>query len=249
MGVEVVNGTRRRYGPHSPLDLVESFHSMEGEVHTHVVEFSYTELPTASEDDNVIGYIPDNSFILSAHLYAKVGADGADPTSTGTLVTSDAVTVATADDSYAGTGLFQPLIDAGATVGDTLTVAGFTNAGNNGTVTIVTITADKITVSENLTDEAAGQTATFALDIDEDYLSIGLANTDGTSLDPDGLLVFTDLTDIDDDVTWHVGAGAQVGAAITDDKVVVASLGLPDYQTITDGKFKLVIQYLIMAGS
>lgn len=58
------------------------------------------------------------------------------------------------DDSYNDSASDFPLL----VVGDTFLATGFANAGNNGTKTVATRTAAKITVDESLTDEAAGVT-------------------------------------------------------------------------------------------
>lgn len=62
--------------------------------------------------------------------------------------------VATTDDSFtaaAGLAVFLP--------GHLLYASGFTNVGNNGLLNVVTAVAAKVTVSQNLTDEAAPPTA------------------------------------------------------------------------------------------
>jgi hypothetical protein len=71
------------------------------------------------------------------------------------------VSVATADDSYNDAvedlSIFKP--------GQKIWVEGFTDGSNNGLKTVVTSAANKITVSENLADEAAGDTITITAQV------------------------------------------------------------------------------------
>lgn len=248
--VSTINGARKRYGPYSGNDCVVGASSMRGEVHEHVLHFSYADLPQARTLDNTVLPIPDNSFILSAHLYVKVTADGADPADTGDVVVSDAISAAASDDSFnSAGGLFQTLIDLGAGPGSIINVAGDAEAMNEGAHEIITISATKIVVDSALTDDAVGDEVTISLDLPA-YFNVGLANVDGSSPDPDALLAVTAETSLTAG-TWVVGAGAAIGAAITDPKVVTVGVGLldgDDYtgQTLVAGKFKLVVRYLSM---
>jgi hypothetical protein len=74
---------------------------------------------------------------------------------------SNAVTAATADDSYAATDIGTSTFAAG----EHISVAGFSDSANNGTKTLVTVGANKVTVEENLADEAPGD----SIVIDEFY--------------------------------------------------------------------------------
>lgn len=68
--------------------------------------------------------------------------------------TSNAVTFATADNSIAATGIGTSTFAEG----DTFTVSGASESGNNITFTVVSVTANKIIVAETVTAEAAGAT-------------------------------------------------------------------------------------------
>lgn len=61
---------------------------------------------------------------------------------------SEITAVATADDSYAGTG-----INTNFAAGDLIFASGFTDAGNNGLKTVASVSAGKVLVSQNLVNE------------------------------------------------------------------------------------------------
>lgn len=81
-------------------------------------------------------------------------------------VTSTAIDADTTDDSFNGTGLFGDF-----EAGQVITVSGFTEAANNGTFTILTASADVITVDADLTTEAAGDSVTITTD--EERIAVG----------------------------------------------------------------------------
>ena len=73
-------------------------------------------------------------------------------------VAKTTISAAAADNSYNDSGAGLPVY----TVGDTVTIAGFTTAGNNGAAVVVSSTASKLVVSGlTLTDETAGDTVTI----------------------------------------------------------------------------------------
>jgi hypothetical protein len=90
--------------------------------------------------------------VLQGFFYADLRRKHEFNTNTLTPVT---ISVTTSDDSYNATG-----IGTGSFAGDLLLAAGFTNAANNGLKNVVTPTANKIIVSQNLVDETSPTSAT-----------------------------------------------------------------------------------------
>ena len=73
-------------------------------------------------------------------------------------VAKTTISAAAVDNSYNDSGAALPVY----TVGDTLTIAGFTTAGNNGAAVVVSSTVSKLVVSGlTLTDEVAGDAVTI----------------------------------------------------------------------------------------
>lgn len=86
------------------------------------------------------------------------------------IVGSTAVDANTTDDSFNGTGLFGDF-EAGMVI----TASGFTDPANNGTFTILTASANTITVDANLVTEAAGASVTITSD--EERIAVGDVKT------------------------------------------------------------------------
>jgi hypothetical protein len=96
-----------------------------------------------------------SGFTTAANNGYKRVVSSTNPTGTYAAATINAET---ADDSYN-----DAIVDLSNFVaGQYILVAGFTEAGNNGIKTIVSATANKIVVAENLTDEVLGDAVTIA---------------------------------------------------------------------------------------
>jgi len=75
------------------------------------------------------------------------------------------VSASTTDDSFNDTTEDLSVFDGE----NTIVVSGFANSGNNGVFTIIAVTEDKITVQENLTTEAVGQSVTIETGVSVQY--------------------------------------------------------------------------------
>lgn len=96
-----------------------------------------------------LGKTPDQVLTINRNYYSS-RHDLSDDFSAST------VSFDTSDDSINDSAGGLPLFD----VGQTVTVAGASDPGNNGNFTVVTSTVSKITVEENLVTEGAGATVT-----------------------------------------------------------------------------------------
>lgn len=118
-------------------------------------------------------------------------------TSTGALNTAaDPITitnVSTTDDSYNNTGDDFTAAPGGFLANDLVFASGFTNTGNNGLKTVATIAALKMTVSENLVDEASPPAAGRLVHVGHQFAA--------GDLDVDASSGFTKLTTASKDLT------------------------------------------------
>lgn len=73
------------------------------------------------------------------------------------------------------------------------------------------------------------------------FITVGLAEPDGTAVDADGLVVIDALTAIDAENETVVGAGALVDTAVAVKSQVVAALDVAS--SLTAGKGKLYLRY------
>lgn len=77
MATEITSqGVRKHYGPRDAETSAPSTVVTAGEVKELVVPFTYNDLPTTSELDNLILSIPALAFILSSHLHVDVAFVG-----------------------------------------------------------------------------------------------------------------------------------------------------------------------------
>ena len=147
------------------------------------------------------------------------------------LLTDDTVSAANADSSYNDSA--NGFVVAGFKVGDIITVAGFTTAGNNGRRKIATLAAGKITVTQAngtavvLTDEAAGDAVEITSEAE--VLKAGVERRSFSALRH-----FADMADGSVNKPWHLYRGVMLNTL---------SLNLSPDEKVT-GKFGAIGQDL-----
>jgi hypothetical protein len=135
----------------------------------------------------------------------------------------DTISAAASDNSYNGTG-FPPL-----RAGDRITVAGFTEAGNNGVKTVVSGTSTKIVVQEPLVDEAAGDD----IDIisDREVLKAGVLRRSFTLMRH-----FSDILEAGN--PFHLFKGVEfntINLSISPDSIITGSFGVLGREPLVAG--------------
>jgi len=76
MSIEVHNGVRNWYGPRGTSDGFPANIKTLGKTKEMTIDFSYSDLPTNSEDGVLVTTIPADAFIVSSRLHVKTAAAG-----------------------------------------------------------------------------------------------------------------------------------------------------------------------------
>jgi len=150
----------------------------------------------------LVGFVPANSELprFQVDYTAGYSLPGDD------IVAVVTVSVLAADNSFNDSASGFPVLAAG----DLIRVSGFANAANNGTFTVATFTASKITVVETtLVDEGAGPTVSFlvrSLPGDLERNTIELVKSSFLSAQRDPTITSKKVGDL------SIGYGSSVGS-------------------------------------